>query len=930
MRLYPIPFIILSLLITSCGGSETSSAVTNNAPVISSSVGIADNSVNGIIETSEPFDLLLKITDADNDTIIGSVDLNGDSVDLTLYTGNDDYSHQASFSLESFGDYTATINFSDGTNADVIINYDFVVIPNNIEVQTELDTSISNFVSGGEFNGLSLLGKSTDEFNTTIGYLASELSEDNVAYNSSPSGECGVNTPHNLLSIDITSSGITIPDVGMVFPLECLSATQAQKLNTINAKQRKTTIEKAGITPSGYIAQHFAIKDDSETGISITQTGDGVALEGVVNNVSCGDFSLSLINGKYRLSEEQIQNSLASLTSQSNSFTLSCQRSVEFNNVEENAPLLATITGELQTIDSTFPTGSIDTVTFSIPYLTGGLDQGSICVSTTSSDNDMVANETLSLVADDGLTDTLVLTLDESTNQYCGNLEGFDGSVHVSQIITDNANNAFTNISNSYPIEKNDAPVFSNELTESITLKVNEGQITIVNEADVVDPENQVITLSDEATFDTNQTLGEYIITVTATDPYGAQNSKTITITLSDNTAPIASMSLSGNPSKVGEAIRDINGTITLALSSSDSDGTVNDSILTTSINGDAATNIINYSSIYNHDISSDGGSRRSFTYQVTDNNGLNSAPETLELDIHLNTAPTYNGSLTYNAERGNCITIQQQANDAENDDITFAIEGGNWQLCQDNVTQVVKNVMVTDLYNANSAVTITANFTSCVSPKIWNGNSCSAIDTTPNPFNFIDQTNAAFNSLITSNTITVSGINSATSISNMGGSYSVNGGAYTTIAGNVKNGDTVNVRVQAANSDLTTVGMTLTIGGISETFSATTVSIPLIINLLISSPDGNLEKDFYNHNLYLLTFFKTLRFDLSSSLSKVGTINHMQLTSDLRGVLYAGNSLTHDVIGGTQYTLETFTITLSDDLGNVSVKSILIAWIEL
>lgn len=930
MRLYPVPFIITSLLITSCGGGDSSPTISNSSPVISSSVGIADGSGNGTIEASESFDLLLKITDADNDNITGLVELNGDTVNLSTYTGKDDYSHQVSYLLNSFGDYTATITVSDGTNIDVTLNYKLSVIPNDSEVQTELEANISNFVKGSEFKGVTLLGKSTDEFSTTIGYLASELSEDNVAYNASPSGECGVNTPHNLLSVDITSSGITIPDVGMVFPLECLSASQTQKLNTINAKQRKTATEKETVTSAAYIAQHFAIMDDSETGITIAQTGDGISLEGVVKNVTCGDFTLSLLNGKYRLSDEQIQSSLANLTSQSNSFTLTCQRSVEFNSAEENAPLLATITGELQTTDSTFPTGSIDTVTFSIPYLTGGLDQGSICVNTTSNDNDVVVSETVNVVADDGLAGTLALTLDDSTNQYCGNLQGFDGSVHVSQIITDNANNALTNISNSYPVEKNDAPVFSSELAEFITLKVNEGQITLVTEADVVDPENQPVTLSGETSFDTNQALGEYIITATATDPYGAQSNKTINITLSDNTAPTASISLSGNPSKIGEAIRDINNTITLALSSSDSDGTVNESSLTTNVNGGAATDITNYSSIYSHDISADGGNTRSFTYQVTDNNGLNSVPETLELDVHLNTPPTYSGATTYNAERGNCITIQQQATDNESDSVAFVIEGGSWRLCSNSVTQLTKSVTVTDSYNASSVLAITANFTSCDSPKIWNGTSCSAIDITPNQFSFIDQTNVAFNSFITSNNITVSGINSATSISNTGGSYSVNGGAYTTIEGKVNNGDTVNVRTQAANSDLTTVGMTLTIGGVSDIFSITTVSIPIIINSSISSPDGNLEKDNYNQDLYLLTFIKTLRFDLSSSFSKRGTINHMRITSDLRGVLYDGNSLSHDVIGGTLYSLETFTITLSDDQGNVSEKSILIAWIEL
>lgn len=830
MRLSPLTIIISSLLVTACGGGSDD---TNSAPVISSAIGIADSSANGTIETSESFNLLLKITDADNDTVTGSVELNGASVSLTAYTGNEDYSHQASLSLDAFGDYTATITASDGANTDVTSSYELVVIPNNTEVQTQLEADIANFVAGGEFDGLTLLGKSTDELNTTVGYLSEALSESNIAYNAAPSGECGVSTPHKLLGVDLTSSGITIPDTGMVFPLECLTTTQAQKISVLSAKQSKTSeAQSKGAEAVSYIAQHFIITDDSEAGIGITQTGDGISLEGVVNNVTCGEFTLTKQDGAYRLTNAQIQNSLASLTAESNSFTLTCQRSIEFNSAEETAPLLATISGELQTTDSTSPTGSIDTVTFSLPYLTGGLDQGTVCVDTTISDNSEVVSETVSLIADDGLTDALVLTLDESTNQYCGELQGFDGSVHISQVITDGADNSLTNTSDSYLIEKNDAPVFSEDLSDTVTLKVNEGLVTLISETDVSDPESQVVTLGGETTFDTNQALGEYSITATATDPYDAQSSKTIAITLSDNSAPTANISVSGNPSEIGDAIRDINGTVTLALSSTDSDGTVNDSTLNTSVNGGTASNITNYSSTYSHDISGDGGKTRSFTYQVTDNNGQDSNPATLEFDVHLNTAPTYTGETSYSAERGNCITVEQQATDSENDSVTFAIEGGNWQLCDDNVTQVNKNVTVTDAYSANSITAISANFTACTAPAIWNGSSCSAVDTTPNAFSFTDQTGVALSTTITSNSITVSGINSAAAISISGGSYSVNGGGYTSASGTVNNGDTVSVRVISSGSGSTTTSATLNIGGVSDGFAVTTgvaISTPTI-----------------------------------------------------------------------------------------------------
>ena len=95
--------------------------------------------------------------------------------------------------------------------------------------------------------------------------------------------------------------------------------------------------------------------------------------------------------------------------------------------------------------------------------------------------------------------------------------------------------------------------------------------------------------------------------------------------------------------------------------------------------------------------------------------------------------------------------------------------------------------------------------------------------DTTPDPFYFIDQTGVALAVVVTSNTITVNGINASTSISVTGGKYSRNGGAFTAASGKVYNGDTVRVRQTASSSYSTTTNTVLTIGGVKDTFSVTT-----------------------------------------------------------------------------------------------------------
>jgi LmbE family N-acetylglucosaminyl deacetylase len=95
--------------------------------------------------------------------------------------------------------------------------------------------------------------------------------------------------------------------------------------------------------------------------------------------------------------------------------------------------------------------------------------------------------------------------------------------------------------------------------------------------------------------------------------------------------------------------------------------------------------------------------------------------------------------------------------------------------------------------------------------------------DTTPNAFTFTAQSGVTPGAVVVSNVITVSGINAATPISIQGGEYSVAGGAYTSTAGSVTNGQTVTVRQTASSSFSTSTTATLTIGGVSAGFEVTT-----------------------------------------------------------------------------------------------------------
>lgn len=99
--------------------------------------------------------------------------------------------------------------------------------------------------------------------------------------------------------------------------------------------------------------------------------------------------------------------------------------------------------------------------------------------------------------------------------------------------------------------------------------------------------------------------------------------------------------------------------------------------------------------------------------------------------------------------------------------------------------------------------------------------------DSTPSAFSFVDITNAALSTVYESNAITVAAIEAQATpaITITGGEYSVNGGTYTSSAGTVTLGDSVTVRCTSSGSNSTAVNVALTIGGVSDTYTVTTLA---------------------------------------------------------------------------------------------------------
>ncbi len=100
--------------------------------------------------------------------------------------------------------------------------------------------------------------------------------------------------------------------------------------------------------------------------------------------------------------------------------------------------------------------------------------------------------------------------------------------------------------------------------------------------------------------------------------------------------------------------------------------------------------------------------------------------------------------------------------------------------------------------------------------------------DTTPTPFTFTDITDATTSTVYTSNSITVAGINTDTTISVTNGEYSINSGAWTSTSGTVSLNDTVEVRHTSSANYSTETTTTLDIGGVTDIYNVTTEAEPV------------------------------------------------------------------------------------------------------
>lgn len=97
------------------------------------------------------------------------------------------------------------------------------------------------------------------------------------------------------------------------------------------------------------------------------------------------------------------------------------------------------------------------------------------------------------------------------------------------------------------------------------------------------------------------------------------------------------------------------------------------------------------------------------------------------------------------------------------------------------------------------------------------------AIDTTPDAFTFVNQTNVGRSALITSAPVTITGISVPAAVSVAGGSYAIGDGPFTDEPGIINNGDVVSVQHISASDYSTATSTTLTVGGVNGVFQTAT-----------------------------------------------------------------------------------------------------------
>ncbi len=201
--------------------------------------------------------------------------------------------------------------------------------------------------------------------------------------------------------------------------------------------------------------------------------------------------------------------------------------------------------------------------------------------------------------------------------------------------------------------------------------------------------------------------------------------------------------------------------------------------------------------------------------------------------------------------------------------------------------------------------------------------------DSIPDAFSFTPQTGVATSATVTSNTVTPTGYNAANNISVIGGLYSVGcTGTFTSLAGIINPGQSVCVRHTAATTALSTVTTTLTMGGVSGSFSSTTAASPPVAPVVVSFSPTNGATGVAIGSDIVLTFSKAIQLGVGDIVIKTatGAVVATYNAASSSNLSISGNTLTlnssNDLSIYTKYLVEVSAGAIKDLAGINYVSS--------
>ena len=160
--------------------------------------------------------------------------------------------------------------------------------------------------------------------------------------------------------------------------------------------------------------------------------------------------------------------------------------------------------------------------------------------------------------------------------------------------------------------------------------------------------------------------------------------------------------------------------------------------------------------------------------------------------------------------------------------------------------------------------------------------------DTLPSTADFAPKTAVPVSTAVESDPLTITGIDTQAPINVYSGTYSINGGAYVSTAGTVRNGDTVKVKHTSAASIGKTVSSKVIIGGAVGYFTSTTgTAPPPPPDITTTSLTAGTVKTAYNATLGVSSGTSPYKWSISSgklpaslSLSAAGVISGTPTTA--------------------------------------------------